>query len=247
MSLEGKVALVTGGSRGIGRETCVALARAGADVALVARNRELAEKTAEDVKALGRRALAIQGDVVSLPDAQAAVDKTIAEFERIDILVNNAGITRDNLFLRMAEEEWDAVIATNLKGVFNFTMLVGQHMLRQRSGSIINLSSVVGLVGNIGQANYCASKAGVIGFTKAVARELAGRNIRVNAVAPGFIQTDMTDAVPEPMREKFLASVPLKRVGKPSEVASVVVFLADDASSYITGQTIVVDGGMTMA
>jgi len=247
MTLEGKVALVTGGSRGIGREVCLVLARNGADVGLLDINMEEAEKTAEDVRALGRRSKAFRADVTSQEDAEKVVEQMIEEFERIDILVNNAGITRDNLVLRMTPKEWDDVIAINLKGTFNYTTAVGQYMLRQRSGSIVNLASVVALVGNPGQANYCASKAGVIGFTKAVARELAGRSIRVNAIAPGFIKSEMTDAMSEVMREKMLASIPLKRAGTASDVADVVVFLASDASSYITGQVIVVDGGMTMS
>lgn len=246
MTLEGKVALVTGGSRGIGREICLSLAEAGADVGLIARNMDLAEKTAADVRELGRKGRAFRADVSNREDAEKVVDEMVDEFERIDILVNNAGLTRDNLVLRMASEEWSDVIDTNLKGVFNYTSIVGQYMLRQRSGSIINLSSVVALVGNAGQANYCASKAGVIGFTKAVARELAGRKVRVNAIAPGFIDTEMTDAIPAPMKEKMLASIPMKRPGEPREVARVAVFLASDAASYITGQVLVVDGGMTM-
>ena len=246
MTLEGKVALVTGGSRGIGREICLSLAEAGADVGLIARNMDLAEKTAADVRELGRKGRAFRADVSNREDAEKVVDEMVDEFERIDILVNNAGVTRDNLVLRMASEEWSDVIDTNLKGVFNYTSIVGQYMLRQRSGSIINLSSVVALVGNAGQANYCASKAGVIGFTKAVARELAGRKVRVNAIAPGFIDTEMTDAIPAPMKEKMLASIPMKRPGEPREVARVAVFLASDAASYITGQVLVVDGGMTM-
>jgi len=247
MTLEGKVALVTGGSRGIGREVCLVLARNGADVGLLDINVDEAEKTAEDVRALGRRSKAFRADVTSLEDAEKVVEQMIEEFERVDILVNNAGITRDNLVLRMTPKEWDDVIAINLKGTFNYTAVVGRQMLRQRSGSIVNLASVVALVGNPGQANYCASKAGVIGFTKAVARELAGRSIRVNAIAPGFIKSEMTDAMSEVMREKMLASIPLKRAGTASDVADVVVFLASDASSYITGQVIVVDGGMTMS
>jgi len=247
MTLEGKVALVTGGARGIGREVCLVLARNGADVGLLDINVDEAEKTAEDVRALGRRSKAFRADVTSLEDAEKVVEQMIEELERVDILVNNAGITRDNLVLRMTPKEWDDVIAINLKGTFNYTAVVGRQMLRQRSGSIVNLASVVALVGNPGQANYCASKAGVIGFTKAVARELAGRSIRVNAIAPGFIKSEMTDAMSEVMREKMLASIPLKRAGTASDVADVVVFLASDASSYITGQVIVVDGGMTMS
>ena len=247
MRLEGKTALVTGGSRGIGREDCLALARNGADVAIVDVNLEAAESVAQEVCDLGRQSMALKGDVSSRSDTEVVVEKVIEKFERIDVLVNNAGVTRDNLSLRMTEEEWDTVININLKGTFNYTTLVGQYMLRARKGSIINLSSMSGLVGNVGQANYCASKAGVIGFTKAVARELGARNVRVNAIAPGFIETAMTAALPLDLQQKMISAVPMRRSGKPSEVAQVVVFLASDESSYITGHTIVVDGGMTMS
>jgi len=247
MMLDGKVALVTGGSRGIGREVCLTLARNGADVGLLDVDADQADKTAADVQDLGRRSKAFCADVTSPEQAEKVVEEMVSEFERIDILVNNAGITRDNLVLRMSPKEWDDVIAINLGGVFNYTAVVGRQMLRQRSGSIINMASVVALVGNPGQANYCASKAGVIGLTKAVARELAARSIRVNAIAPGFIKSHMTDAMSDIMREKMLASIPLKRPGTAADIAAVVLFLASDASSYITGQVIVVDGGMTMS
>lgn len=245
--LTGKVALVTGASRGIGRAIAVALAEAGADVAInYAGSEAAAADTAAAVEALGRRALAVKANVGKPDEFEAMVKQVIDTMGTIDILVNNAGITRDNLIMRMKEEEFDQVIETNLKGVFNGIKAVTRPMMKQRSGRIINISSVVGALGNPGQANYVAAKAGVIGLTKASARELASRGIMVNCVAPGFIETDMTDKLPEEMKSKLLADIPLARLGAPQDIAAAVRFLASDASSYMTGQTIHIDGGMYM-
>jgi 3-oxoacyl-[acyl-carrier protein] reductase len=245
--LEGKVALVTGASRGIGRAIALALAEAGADVVVnYAGSEQAAADTVSAIEAMGRRAFKVQANVGSAAQVEEMVKAALDRFERIDILVNNAGITRDNLIMRMKEEEFDEVIATNLKGVFNCIKAVTRPMMKQRSGKIINISSVVGALGNAGQANYVAAKAGVIGLTKSAARELASRNITVNAVAPGFIETDMTDKLSPEMREQMLGQIPLSRLGQPEDVARVVVFLASDASNYMTGQTIHVDGGMYM-
>ena len=246
-SLEGKKALVTGASRGIGRAIAIALAEAGADVAVnYAGSASAAAETAAAVEALGRKALLVQADV-GKPDAfEDMVGKVLEAFGTIDILVNNAGITRDNLIMRMKEEDFDQVIETNLKGVFNGIKAVTRPMMKQRSGRIINISSVVGSTGNAGQANYAAAKAGVIGLTKTAARELASRGITVNCVAPGFIETDMTDKLSDEIRTQMAGQIPLGRFGQAAEVAAVVRFLASDAASYITGQTIHVDGGMYM-
>jgi 3-oxoacyl-[acyl-carrier protein] reductase len=243
--LTGKVAIVTGGSRGIGRAISLRLARAGADVAVVfAGNREKAEAVVSEIQEMGRRSLAIQADVSQAEQVDAMVKQVIEEFGRIDILVNNAGITRDNLLLRLKEEDWDAVMSTNLKGVFLCTKAVTRQMMKQRFGRIINISSVVGLIGNPGQANYVAAKAGVIGLTKTAARELASRGITVNAIAPGFIETDMTAVLGEETREQMLGQIPLGRFGSAEDVAGAVAFLASDDAAYITGQTLNVDGGM---
>jgi 3-oxoacyl-[acyl-carrier protein] reductase len=246
-SLEGKKALVTGASRGIGRAIAIALAEAGADVAInYAGSAAAAAETAAAVEALGRKALLAQADV-GKPDAfEQMVGQVLESFGSLDILVNNAGITRDNLMMRMKEEDFDQVIETNLKGVFNGIKAVSRQMMKQRSGRIINISSVVGAIGNAGQANYAAAKAGVIGLTKSAARELASRGITVNCVAPGFIETDMTDKLPEDIKSQMFGQIPLARFGQAAEVASVVRFLASDAASYMTGQTIHVDGGMYM-
>lgn len=247
MALEGKAAFVTGGSRGIGRAIVLALAGAGADVAInYAGNIAAAEEVAAQVTAMGRKAVLIQGDVSNTATAAEMIEKVVAELGKIDILVNNAGITRDALLVRMKEEEWDAVLTTNLKGVFNCTKAAAKHMMKQRAGKIVNISSVVGIMGNPSQANYAAAKAGCIGFTKAVAKELASRGINVNAVAPGFIATDMTKVLPEKVVEAMAAGIPLKHAGEPKDVANAVLFLVSEEAAYITGQTLNVDGGMVM-
>ena len=246
-SLEGKKALVTGASRGIGRAIALALAEAGADVAInYAGSAQAAAETAAAVEALGRKALLVQADVGKSDAFEAMVGQVLEVFGSLDILVNNAGITRDNLIMRMKEEDFDQVIETNLKGVFNGIKAVARPMMKQRSGRIINISSVVGSIGNAGQANYAAAKAGVIGLTKSAARELASRGITVNCVAPGFIETDMTDKLSDDIKTQMAGQIPLARFGQTAEIASVVRFLASDAASYITGQTIHVDGGMYM-
>lgn len=247
MSLQGRVALVTGASRGIGRAIAISLAEAGADVAVnYAGNVQAAEETAEAVRALGRQALLIKADVGDMEQAESMVKQVLEHFGKLDILVNNAGITRDNLLMRMKEEEFDQVINTNLKGVFNCMKAVTRPMMKQRFGRIINISSVVGAAGNAGQVNYAAAKAGVIGMTKSAAKELASRGITVNCVAPGFIATEMTDQLSEEMREQLLKSIPLGRLGQPEDVARIVRVLASEDADYMTGQTIHVDGGMYM-
>jgi 3-oxoacyl-[acyl-carrier protein] reductase len=247
MSLEGRVALVTGASQGIGRACALALAEAGADVALGARNLEKLGARAKEIESLGRKALPVALDVSSADSVQAAVGKVHETWGKIDILVNNAGITRDNLVLRMKPADWEAVIRTNLEGAYHCIRLVLPGMVRRRSGRIINISSVVGQTGNAGQANYVASKAGLIGLTKAVAAEVASRSITVNAVAPGFIDTAMTQALPEHVRKKILDFVPLGRMGTDREIALAVRFLASDDAAYITGHVLNVNGGMYMA
>ncbi|MCM3746043.1 3-oxoacyl-[acyl-carrier-protein] reductase [Paenibacillus pasadenensis] len=245
--LTGKTALVTGASRGIGRAIAVALAEAGADVAVNYSGSEAAAaETAAAVEALGRKALILKGDVGKSAEFEGLVKSVLDAWGKLDILVNNAGITRDNLIMRMKEEEFDQVIETNLKGVFNGIKAVSRPMMKQRSGRIINISSVVGALGNPGQANYVAAKAGVIGLTKSSARELSSRGITVNCIAPGFIETDMTDKLPEESRQSLLGGIPLARLGKPEDIAAAVRFLASDAAAYMTGQTVHVDGGMYM-
>lgn len=243
--LTDKVAVVTGGSRGIGRAIALDLAKEGAKVVLFyAGNHGAAEETVSAIKALGTEAASFQVDVSDSKQVEDAFKQVIKQYGRVDILVNNAGITRDNLLMRIKEEDWDQVVDTNLKGVFLCSKAVIRPMMKQRSGRIINISSVVGVSGNAGQANYVAAKAGVIGLTKTMAKEFASRNITVNAIAPGFIQTDMTSVLDEKVKEATLASIPLGRLGAAEEVASAVSFLASDKASYITGQTIHVDGGL---
>lgn len=242
-----KSALVTGASRGIGRSIAIQLAEEGYKVAMnYAGNKEKADAVVEEIKAKGVEAFAIQANVANGDEVKAMIKEVVSQFGSVDVLVNNAGITRDNLLMRMKEQEWDDVIDTNLKGVFNCIQKVTPQMLRQKSGSIINLSSVVGAVGNPGQANYVATKAGVIGLTKSAARELASRNITVNAVAPGFIVSDMTDALSEELKAQMLEQIPLAKFGEDSDIANTVAFLASEKAKYITGQTIHVNGGMYM-
>ncbi|OAN46857.1 beta-ketoacyl-ACP reductase [Chloroflexus islandicus] len=248
LDLSGRVAIVTGGSRGIGRATAERLAASGATVVVNYRgNAAAAEATVAAITAAGGKALAVQGDVSQPADVEQLVKTTLEQFGRIDILVNNAGITRDNLLLRMKESDFDEVIATNLRGVFLCTRAVLRPMTKQRFGRIINITSVIGLIGNAGQANYAAAKAGIIGFTKSTAREMASRGITVNAIAPGFIETEMTDALNEETRKAILATIPLGRFGQPAEVAGLICFLASDAGAYISGQTLTIDGGMVMS
>ena len=246
MDLTGKVALVTGGSRGIGKCCCEALGRAGAQVIVMDVLQEALDQTVAELNAAGIKAKGYKADVSDSASVEACVDKIHEEAGRIDILVNNAGITRDNLLLRMTDEEWDLVQNVNLKGTFNLTRAVGRIMLSQRSGAIVNMASVSGIMGGLGQANYSASKAGVIALTKVSARELAKRNIRVNAVAPGFIDTKMTEVVADPVKTKYIELTPLGRMGKPEDIAKAVCFLASDDASFITGQVLKVDGGMVM-
>ncbi len=241
-----KVAVVTGASRGIGRSISLALAAEGAKIVAVDLNIEDTEKAAQEIRALGAEALAVQGNVTVADDAERMIDAAVEKFGRVDILVNNAGITRDGLLLRMKDEDWDAVLGVNLKGAFICSRAAAKVMAKQRSGRIINIASVVGQMGNAGQANYCASKAGLIGLTKSNARELAKRNITVNAVAPGFIATAMTDALSEKVRQELAAQIPLERLGTAEDIANAVVFLAAERSGYITGQVIGVNGGMYM-
>jgi 3-oxoacyl-[acyl-carrier protein] reductase len=245
-ALDGKTALVTGAARGIGQSIAKALAGAGADVALCDLKAEWLADTAAAVQASGRRALSLAADVSKAADVDATVAGVMQAFGKLDILVNNAGITRDTLVMRMSEEDWDAVLSVNLKGTFLFTKAACRPMMKQRSGAIVNIASIIGLIGNAGQGNYAASKGGVIAFTKSVAKELASRNVRVNAVAPGFIETKMTEVLPEEVRKKMLDVIPLGRFGAPEDVANVVLFLATDASSYMTGQVLTVSGGMAM-
>ncbi|ALA41804.1 MULTISPECIES: 3-oxoacyl-[acyl-carrier-protein] reductase [Paenibacillus] len=245
--LSGKTALVTGASRGIGRSIALALAEAGANVAVnYAGSEAAATEVAEQIRAKGVEAITVQANVGRADEADQLIKDVIGAWGKIDILVNNAGITRDNLIMRMKEEEFDQVIETNLKGVFNCLKAATRPMMKQRSGRIINISSVVGVLGNAGQANYVAAKAGVIGLTKSSARELASRGITVNCVAPGFIDTEMTQVLADDLRDNMLSGIPLARLGRPEEIADVVLFLASDASSYMTGQTLHVDGGMYM-
>ncbi|RSD28056.1 3-oxoacyl-[acyl-carrier-protein] reductase [Mesobacillus subterraneus] len=247
MRLEGKAALVTGASRGIGREIALELAKEGAAVAVnYAGSEAKALEVVDEIKAMGRDAFAIQADVSNSDSVSDMVKETIERFGKLDILVNNAGITKDNLLMRMKESEWDDVININLKGVFLCTKAVTRQMMKQRSGRIVNISSIVGVSGNPGQANYVAAKSGVIGLTKTTAKELSSRGITVNAIAPGFITTDMTDKLNEEVKTEMLKQIPLARFGEPKDIARTVVFLASEDGGYMTGQTLHVDGGMVM-
>ena len=247
MNFSGKTAVVTGGSRGIGRAVCLELARGGANVVLCyAGNEAAANDTIAACEALGAKALAVRCDVAEAGEVKALMDAAVKTFGRIDILVNNAGITRDGLLMMMKDEDFDAVINANLKGTFLCMKAVSRLMMRQRYGRIVNLSSVVGLRGNAGQVNYAASKAGVVGMTKSLAKELASRGVTVNAVAPGFIETDMTAAMTDAAKAATLASIPMQKLGAPEDVARAVAFLASDEAAYITGQVLAVDGGMAM-
>lgn len=247
MQLKGKTAVVTGGSRGIGRAIALELAACGANVVVnYTRNSAAAEAVVAEIKSMGTIGMAVKADVSITSEVENLVNEVLNTLGSIDILVNNAGITRDNLIIRMTEKEFDDVINTNLKGAFICTKAVSKVMIKQKSGKIINVSSVVGIVGNAGQSNYAAAKAGIIGFTKSMAKELAKRNINVNAVAPGFIQTDMTSVLPDKVKEEFINSIPLMRIGKPEDIAKAAAFLASEYSDYITGQVINIDGGMVM-
>ncbi len=246
--LTGKVALVTGASRGIGAAIAARLAADGAAVAVnYAGSAAAAQAVVDAIVSAGGRAVALQGDVSRSADAVSLIERTIAELGGLDVVVNNAGITRDGLAVRMSDEDWSAVIDTNLTGVFNVSRASARHLMKQRSGAIVNVTSVIGLVGNAGQANYAAAKAGVIGLTKSLAKELAPRNVRVNAVAPGFIETDMTAALPENIRHAAVGQIALGRFGSVDDVAKAVAFLASEDAAYVTGQTLAIDGGMTFA
>jgi 3-oxoacyl-[acyl-carrier protein] reductase len=246
MRLDGKVALVTGAGQGIGKEIALKFAASGADVVVSDIVAETVEATALAIRDLGRNSIPIVCDVSNFADVEAMVEKVIGELTRIDILVNNAGITCDQLLMRMGEKDWDTVIAVNLKGAFNCCRAAVRQMLKQRGGRIINISSIVGIIGNIGQTNYAASKAGIIGFTKALAKEVASRGICVNAIAPGFIRTQMTENLSEDIKNELQSEIPMKRIGEAADVANLALFLASDAAAYITGEVIRVDGGMAI-
>jgi 3-oxoacyl-[acyl-carrier protein] reductase len=246
MFLTGQVAIVTGGGAGIGKAIALALVKEGADIAVTDVNLEAVQQTAKEIEALGRKSYAAQSDVSDSAAVDSFVNTVVEKFGKIDILVNNAGITRDTLLIRMKDADWDAVLKINLTGTFNCTRAVSKIMMKQRNGRIVNMASVIGLMGNAGQANYAASKAGVIALTKSAAKELASRGILVNAIAPGFIMTRMTDVLPEPVKAEMLNRIPLARFGKPEDIANTVLYLVSNAASYITGQVIQVDGGMVM-
>lgn len=244
-SLDGKVALITGGAKGLGKAIAAKLASLGADIVINdIGTKDTASEAIEEIESFGKKVTFIQADISKFDEAKSLVEKAIEEHGKVDILVNNAGITRDNLIMRMSEEDFDSVINVNLKGTFNMSKSVIRSMLKNKYCSIINISSVVGVAGNAGQTNYAASKAGVIGFTKSLAKEVAKKNVRVNAVAPGFIETDMTDKLSEDIMEEYKKNIPLGKLGEPEDVANAVAFLASDMSKYITGQVLVIDGGL---
>ncbi len=243
---ESKVAIVTGSARGIGKAIALKFAKDGYDVVISDILEDVAKETAKEIEALGQKSLVVVADVSKAEDAARLIDETVKAFGRLDVLVNNAGITRDNLAIRMKESEWDMVLNINLKGTFLCSQAAAKVMMKKRSGRIVNIASVSGILGTAGQANYASSKAGVIALTKALARELGPRNITVNAVAPGFIITEMTEKLPEKVKEDYLSQIPLKRGGTPEDVANVVAFLASDAASYVTGTTLIVSGGLVM-
>ncbi len=243
---ENKVAIVTGSARGIGKAIALKLAKDGYDVVISDILEDVAQETAKEIEALGQKSLVVVADVSKAEDAARLIDETVKAFGRLDVLVNNAGITRDNLAIRMKENEWDMVLNINLKGTFLCSQAAAKVMMKKRSGRIVNIASVSGILGTAGQANYASSKAGVIALTKALARELGPRNITVNAVAPGYIITEMTEKLPDKVKEDYLAQIPLKRGGTPEDVANVVAFLASDAASYVTGTTLIVSGGLVM-
>ena len=246
MRLKDKVAIITGGACGIGKEIAIMLAKQGANCVLCDVNEQALSDSAKDLEALGVQVLPLTLDVSNLQQCEKMVNKVIDKFEKIDILINNAGITRDGLLMRMSENDWDAVISVNLKGTFNCTKSVVKRMIKQRYGRIVNIASIIGLMGNAGQANYAASKAGIIGLTKSVAREVASRNVTVNAIAPGFIDTKMTQVLTDEVKTAMLKQIPMARLGLPEDVAKLVLFLSGDDSSYITGQVVSINGGMLM-
>lgn len=245
MLLKDKVAIITGGARGIGREIALEFARGGAAIALVDIDSQALARTKEEIASLGANVLSFSVDVTDFAQVEEMVNKTLDKFKKIDILINNAGIIADALLIRMREEDWDKVLAVNLKGTFNCTKCVSKIMLKQRGGKIVNITSIIGLIGNVGQVNYAASKAGIIGLTKSAAKELASRGINVNAIAPGFIRTEMTERLPEEVKSKMLEAIPAKKFGEPRDVAKLAAFLASESASYINGEVICIDGGMS--
>lgn len=246
MPLKGKVAIITGAAQGIGKEIAHTLAKEGANLAICDINKEALDRTKNEIESTGVKVLSFIVDVANGAQVEDMVNKVLDNLEKIDILVNNAGITRDSLIMRMKEADWDAVLAINLKGAFNYIKAIERPMIKQRSGKIVNIASIIGIVGNPGQANYAASKAGIIGLTKSAAKELGSRGINVNAIAPGFIKTAMTDKLSQGQKQKMLEAIPLAKFGEPKDVANLVLFLVSESSSYITGEVIKLDGGMVM-